>query len=199
MKRWTGCGILVAIGLLGLGGLAWGVSAYNGLVRRDVRVAAAWGDVENAYQRRMDLIPNLVETVKGAAAVEKPTLEAVVEARATATQIVLTPEILNDPERFDAFRKAQSELSGALSRLLETVEAYPELETAGDFIELQSRLKGTENRISNERRRLDEAVRDYNVAVRSFPGSLIASLFHFGPKAFFESDSGADKAPGVSF
>jgi len=200
MKRWLGCGVVAAIALVVLlGVLGWGVKVYNGLVTKDVAVSRAWSDVENVYQRRLDLIPNLVETVKGAANFEKGTLTAVTEARAKASSIVLTPELLNDPAKFRQFQQAQGELSGALSRLLVTVEAYPELKANQNFLELQSQLEGTENRIAVERRRFNEVVQEYNTAVQVFPTSILAGIFGKHPKPFFEADEGAAKAPPVKF
>jgi len=200
MKRWLGCGVVAAIALVVLlGVLGWGVKVYNDLVRKDVAVSRAWSDVENVYQRRLDLIPNLVETVKGAANFEKGTLTAVTEARAKASSIVLTPELLNDPAKFRQFQQAQGELSGALSRLLVTVEAYPELKANQNFLELQSQLEGTENRIAVERRRFNEVVQEYNSAVQVFPTSVLAGIFGKKPKPFFEADEGASKAPSVKF
>jgi LemA protein len=162
-------------------------------------VDTAWSQVQNVYQRRMDLIPNLVETVKGAANFEKSTFTEVTEARAKASQMVLTPEVLNDPVRFRQFQQAQGELSGAISRLLVTVENYPQLTASQNFRELQSQLEGAENRIAVERRRFNETVQAYNTAIRVFPASMLAGLFGFQPKAFFEAEPGAEKAPKVKF
>jgi LemA protein len=182
-----------------LGVFAWGVKVYNDLVRKDVAVSKAWSDVENVYQRRLDLIPNLVETVKGAANFERGTLTAVIEARAKASSMILTPEILNDPAKFRQFQQAQGELSSALSRLLVTVEAYPELKANQNFLELQSQLEGTENRIAVERRRFNETVQEYNTAVQVFPTSVLAGILGKRPKPFFEAEEGASKAPPVKF
>src|SRR6187399_2484310 len=152
MKRMMGCGIVALIVLVVGGGLLlWGVGVNNRLVQNQVAVDAAWSQVENVYQRRADLIPNLVETVKGAANFEKGTLEAVIAARARATQMVVSPEVLNDPAKFRQFQQAQGELSGALSRLMAVAEAYPELKANQNYLELQSQLEGTENRIAQER------------------------------------------------
>jgi LemA protein len=200
MKGWLGCGIVVLILLVVVGGVfVWGVGVNNGLVQRQVAVDGAWANVENVYQRRADLIPNLVETVKGVANFEKSTMTAVVEARAKATQMVVTPEVLNDPKRFEQFQKVQGELSGALSRLLAVAENYPELKANTNFLELQSQLEGTENRIAVERRRFNEMVQSYNTAIRVFPASFIASFRGFGPKSFFTAEAGAEKAPQVKF
>ena len=199
MKGRLGCIVLAVVAVVGIGLVVWGVGINNGLVRRQVAVDGAWSNVENVYQRRADLIPNLVETVKGVANFEKSTLQAVVEARAKATQIVLSPEVVNDPAKLRQFQAAQGELSGALSRLLAVAENYPELKANQNFLELQSQLEGTENRIAVERRRFNEVVQDYNTAVRVFPASIVASLRGFAAKAFFEADAGAEKAPAVKF
>ena len=199
MKGRLGCIVLAVVALVGIGLVVWGIGINNGLVRRQVAVDGAWSNVENVYQRRADLIPNLVETVKGVATFEKSTLQAVVEARAKATQIVLSPEVVNDPAKLRQFQAAQGELSGALSRLLAVAENYPELKANQNFLELQSQLEGTENRIAVERRRFNEIVQGYNTAVRVFPASIVASLRGFAPKAFFEADAGAEKAPAVKF
>ncbi len=200
MRGWIGCAVVALVVLvLVLGVVGWGVGVYNGLVRQQVAVDTAWSQVENVYQRRMDLIPNLVETVKGAANFEKSTFTEVTEARAKASQMTLSPQILDDPARFRQFQQAQGELSGALSRLLVTVENYPQLTASQNFRELQSQLEGTENRIAVERRRFNETVQGYNTSLRVFPGSLVAGLFRFGPKAFFEAEAGAEKAPKVKF
>lgn len=200
MKRVLGCGVFgLVFAVVVIAVLGWGIAAYNRIVRQDVAVAQSWSQVESAYQRRLDLIPNLVETVKGAANFERSTLDAVVAARARATQIVLSPEIVNDPAKMREFQQVQGEVGGALSRLIATVEAYPELKATANFATLQEQIEGTENRINVERRRFNEAVGTYNAAIRVFPGSLVAGLFGFGAKAFFESDSGAEKAPQVKF
>jgi len=200
MKGWIGCAVVALVLLvIVLGVVGWGIGVYNGLVSRQVAVDTAWSQVQNVYQRRMDLIPNLVETVKGAANFEKSTFTEVTEARAKASRMTLSPEILNDPARFRQFQQAQGELSGALSRLLVTVENYPQLTATQNFRELQSQLEGAENRIAVERRRFNETVQGYNTAIRVFPGSLVAGFFRFTPKAFFEAEPGAEKAPQVKF
>jgi LemA protein len=176
-----------------------GVSGYNRVVKLDQGVAQAWSQVENVYQRRSDLIPNLVETVKGAANFEQETLTRVIEARAAATQIKITPEMLDDPQSLQRFEQAQGELSSALSRLLVTVEQYPELKANANYLALQDELAGTENRIANERRRFTETVQTYNTAVKSFPMSMLAGMFGFAPKAYFEAKEGAEEAPKVEF
>lgn len=175
------------------------VSGYNRVVKLDQGVAQSWSQVENVYQRRADLIPNLVETVKGAANFEQETLTKVIEARAAATQIKITPEMLNDPQALQRFDQAQGELSSALSRLLVTVEQYPELKANANYLALQDELAGTENRIANERRRFTETVQSYNTAVKSFPMNMLAGMFGFGPKAYFEAAEGAEEAPKVNF
>ena len=200
MKRMLGCGVvaLVLVAIVG-GFLVWGVGVNNELVRNQVAVDAGWSQVENVYQRRADLIPNLVETVKGAANFEKGTLQAVIDARAKATQMVVSPEVLNDPARFRQFQQAQGELSGALSRLMAVAEAYPDLKANRNYLELQSQLEGTENRIAQERQRFNTTVQKYNTAIRVFPASLVASFRGFTAKEFFAADAGAEKVPQVKF
>jgi LemA protein len=200
MKRMLGCGVVALILVVIVGGLfAWGVGVNNDLVRKQVAVDGAWSQVENVYQRRADLIPNLVETVKGASNFETSTLQAVIDARARATQMVVSPEVLNDPEKFSQFQKVQGELSGALSRLMAVAEAYPDLKANRNYLELQSQLEGTENRIAQERQRFNTTVQGYNTAIRVFPASFVASFRGFGAKEFFKSDAGAEKAPQVKF
>jgi LemA protein len=189
-------GVLVVL-IVGLG--IWGVSVYNQLVPIEQIVNERWAQVQNVYQRRADLIPNLVETVKGAAAQERTVLEEVTRARASASSIQLTPEALKDPKALERFEAAQTQLSGALSRLLVTVERYPELKSNQNFLALQTQLEGTENRIVVERRRFNEAVREYNTKLRRFPGNLVARLAGFEPRAFFEAAPEAATAPKVKF
>jgi LemA protein len=189
-------GVLVLIVVIAF---AWGVGVNNKIVTADVAVNEKWAQVQNVYQRRADLIPNLVETVKGFAAQERTVLEEVIKARASATQIKVTPELINDPAALKKFQQAQGELSGALSRLLVTVERYPELKSNQNFLALQSQLEGTENRIAVERRRFNEAVREYNTRLRLFPGSLVASLRGFREKAYFEATPGSETPPKVKF
>jgi len=189
-------GVIVLIVVLAL---AWGVGVNNKIIMAEVGVNEKWAQVQNVYQRRADLIPNLVETVKGFAAQEKTVLEEVTQARASAGSIKATPELLNDPAAFKKFQEAQNELGGALSRLLVTVERYPELKSNQNFLALQSQLEGTENRITVERQRFNEAVRDYNLRVRVFPASLIAGLRGFKEKPFFESAPGSETVPKVKF
>jgi LemA protein len=190
---------LVVVVAVVLGLVAWGVGINNDLVRREQAVTERAAQVQNVYQRRADLIPNLVETVKGFAAQERTVLEEVTRARASASSIQLTPEALNDPKALERFQAAQGQLSGALSRLLVTVERYPELKSNQNFLALQSQLEGTENRIAVERRRFNEAVREYNTRLRLFPGSLVARLIGFQPKAFFEAAPDAATPPKVKF
>src|SRR2546422_3009276 len=193
---------LIVVGVIVLiliGAIGWAVGVNNQLVTAEVNVTEKWAQVQNVYQRRADLIPNLVETVKGFAAQEKSVLEAVTQARASAGSIKATPELLNDPAAFKKFQDAQNQLSGALSRLLVTVERYPELKSNQNFLALQSQLEGTENRITVERRRFNEAVREYNTRRRLFPGSLIAGVAGFHPKAFFDAAPDAATVPKVKF
>ena len=200
MKAMIGCGVVALILIAVLGGVfVWGVGINNGLVQKQIAVDAGWAQVENVYQRRADLIPNLVETVKGAANFEKGTLQAVIDARARATQMVISPEVLNDPAKFRQFQQVQGELSGALSRLMAVAEAYPDLKANRNYLELQSQLEGTENRIAQERQRFNTTVQAYNTAIRVFPASLVASFRDFGKKEFFQADAGADKVPQVKF
>jgi LemA protein len=189
--------VVVAVVLIGLG--VWAVGINNQLVRLEQGVNETWAQVQNVYQRRADLIPNLVETVKGFAAQERSVLTEVTEARARATGVQLTPEALNDPKAMERFQAAQSQLSGALSRLLVVVERYPDLKSNANFLALQTQLEGTENRIAVERRRFNEAVRDYNTRLALFPGSLVARLAGFRPKAFFEAAPDAATPPKVKF
>jgi LemA protein len=200
MKRMMGCALVAVILIAVLGAvLVWGVGTNNSLVAKQVAVDAGWAQVENVYQRRLDLIPNLVETVKGAANFEKGTLEAVINARSKATQMVISPEVLNDPAKFRQFQQVQGELSGALSRLMAVAEAYPDLKANRNYLELQSQLEGTENRIAQERMRFNTTVQSYNTAIRVFPASLVASFRGFAAKQFFQADAGAEKAPQVKF
>ncbi len=190
---------LAVLLLLGLGVGAWAVGVGNELVRADEAVNEKWAQVQNVYQRRADLIPNLVETVKGFAAQERTVLEEVTRARASATQVQLSPEMLSDPQAVRRFQEAQGRLGSALGRLLVTVERYPELKSNQNFLALQSQLEGTENRITVERMRYNEAVRAYNTRVRECPGCLVASLRGFRVKAPFEAAPGSGVAPKVSF
>ena len=176
----------------------WAVSGYNSLVKMDESVSTAWSNVENQYQRRADLIPNLVNTVKGYAAHEKETLEAVMSARSKATQMTVNAENLT-PEKLQEYQKAQGEIGAALGRLLAITEAYPDLKANENFKELQAQLEGTENRISVERRNFNEVARSYNTAVRTFPKTIIASMFGFDKRPYFGAEEGSNKAPEVQF
>jgi len=176
-------------------------STYNSMVTLEEKVETAWAQVENVYQRRADLIPNLVETVKGAANFEKETLTAVIEARAKASQVQasISNDVVNDPEAFQKFQAAQGALSGALSRLLVTVERYPDIKANKNYLALQSQLEGTENRIAVERRHYNEAARAFNTKIRRFPASIIANITGFSKKQYFKADEGAEKVPQVKF
>ncbi len=171
---------------------------YNTMVEKDEAVSHAWSNVENQYQRRADLIPNLVNTVKGYAAHEKETLEAVVEARSKATQITVDADNLT-PEKLKAYQEAQGEVGSALGRLLAITENYPDLKANENFKELQAQLEGTENRISVERRNFNEASRDYNTYIWKFPNNIFSSLFGFEKRPYFEAEAGTEKAPTVKF
>lgn len=175
------------------------VGSYNSLVAMDEGVTQSWSQVENQYQRRADLIPNLVNTVKGVAEFERETFTAVTEARAKVSQMNVSSDILNDPQKFQQFQAAQDNLSGALSRLLVTVENYPQLKANENFLQLQAQLEGTENRISVERRKFNQTVQTYNTKVRSFPTNVLAGMFGFGQKQYFEAQAGAETAPKVEF
>lgn len=176
----------------------WVTIQYNGMVANDEAVTTAWAGVESQYQRRSDLIPNLVNTVKGYAAHEKETLEGVVEARAKATQVTVNADNLT-PERFAQFQKAQGELSAALGRLMRITENYPQLRANENFSELQAQLEGTENRINESRLRFNEAVQEYNLSIRRFPGNIFASLFGIEKRDKFEAADGTEQAPEVKF
>ena len=190
-------GIIIVLGLiLLLGGC--GCSGYNTMVKEDQNVKGKWGNVQSEYQRRSDLIPNLVNTVKGAADFEKSTLEAVVNARAKATSMTIDPANLT-PENIAKFQQAQGELSGALSRLLVTIEKYPDLKANQNFRDLQAQLEGTENRIKVARNDFNGSVQSFNTIVKSFPNNIFAGMFGFKEKGYFAADAGADKAPTVDF
>jgi LemA protein len=194
--------ILSVVGVIILviaGVAAWGIGVYNSLVKLDEGTRQAWGQVQNQYQRRLDLIPNLVETVKGYATHESDVFEQVATARSSVGKLEVTPEILNNPQMFQKFQEAQAGISSALSRLLAVAENYPNLKANENFLQLQSQLEGTENRIAVERRRFNEVVQDYNVRVRTFPASLLAGMFGFGQKAYFQAEPGSEKAPQVKF
>ena len=190
-----------------LGGLAaivfgvalWCMGSYNGLVAKQEAVNSAWAQVQNVYQRRYDLVPNLVETVKGAANFEKSTLTAVTEARASVGRVTVDPSLLNDPTKFQQFEKAQGALSGALSRLMVIVERYPELKANANFRDLQVQLEGTENRIAVERRNFNEIAAVYNVAIRRMPDTFVARFAGFRERPYFQAEEPAQKAPAVKF
>jgi LemA protein len=186
--------VLLAVGLVG-----WGISVYNGLVTSEEAVKSAWSQVENQYQRRFDLVPNLVETVKGFAKQEREVLENVTAARASVGRLTVTPEVLRDPQAFARFQQAQDGLSQALSRLLVITENYPNLKSDQNFLSLQSQLEGTENRIAVERRRYTEVVQEYNTRLRRFPASVVAGIGGFVPMAYFEASAAAEQAPQVKF
>ncbi|HJX98698.1 MAG TPA: LemA family protein [Chthoniobacterales bacterium] len=196
-----GCGGLVVI--LIIIALVCGMAlmgSYNRLVTLDQNVNKKWGDVQTVYQRRTDLIPNLVNTVQGAANFEKSTLTDITNARASVGRVQLDPtKAPTDAAQLQEFQAAQGQLSNALSRLLVVVERYPELKSNQNFLGLQAQLEGTENRISVERNNFNGAVQDFNVAVRRFPTNLIAGMFGFSPKPFFQAQQGAEKAPTVNF
>ena len=177
---------------------AWIKGSYNGMVQRQESVEAQWAQVENVYQRRADLIPNLVATVKGYAAHEEGTLTAVIEARAKATSITVDPSEL-DPEDIAKFQTAQDQLSGALSRLLVSVEQYPDLKANENFLALQSQLEGTENRITVERQKFNDSARNYNQYIRMFPRNIIAGMFDFEKVGYFKAAAGSEVAPKVEF
>lgn len=176
----------------------YGVSSYNSMVSQEEAVGTAWSNVENQYQRRADLIPNLVNTVKGYAAHEKETFDAVVSARAKATQTTVSIDDLT-PEKMEAYQRAQGEVGSALSRLLAVTENYPELKANENFQTLQAQLEGTENRISVERRNFNDVARAYNASIRRFPKNIFAGMFGFEKRPYFEAQEGAEKAPEVKF
>lgn len=186
----------IVVAVVGLGLIAWVAGTYNRLVTSRETVSTAWSAVESDYQRRTDLVPNLVSTVKGAAGFEQDTLVKVTEARAKATS---TKVDLNSPESIAAFSANQGQLSGALSRLLVSVEAYPDLTATQNFKDLQAQLEGTENRISVARKDYSAAAKDYNVIRNRFPSNIIAGIFGFKERTYFEAEAGSDKAPKVDF
>ena len=196
MKR--GYVVLIVIVAVVLVLFFWIKGMYNSMVSRDEAVSQAWAQVENVYQRRADLIPNLVATVKGYAEHESSTLEAVINARAKATQATVDPSSLSE-EELTRFMSAQNELGTAIGRLLVSVERYPDLKANQNFLELQAQLEGTENRIAVERKKFNEAARSYNVAIRRFPNNIFAGMFGFEKKGYFEAAEGAEQVPEVSF
>src|SRR5665647_1475709 len=197
MKR-TGIIVVVVIVFLLFFGFQWGISTGNKMVTMDESVAAAWSQVENVYQRRSDLIPNLVSTVKGYADFEKSTLTEVIEARAKATQVTVDPTKLT-PEALQQFQQAQGGLSSALGRLMVVVEKYPDLKANESFLNLQAQLEGTENRITVERQKFNLAAQAFNTYIRLFPQSMVASMRNFEKKAYFEAEKGSENAPKVDF
>jgi len=190
--------VLVVLALLVISFIRWGIRTYNGFIALEEGVEGQWANVENVYQRRSDLIPNLVNTVKGYAEFEQETLTGVVEARAKATSITVDPTNLT-PESLAAFQQAQEGLGSALSRLLVTIERYPDLKANQNFLSLQDQLEGTENRIATERRKFNEVTRSFNTSVRKFPASVIANMKDFDQKPYFESVAGSETAPVVEF
>ena len=189
---------LLVIALVAFGVISWYFSTKNSLVSVDESVSTAWSNVGNQYKRRADLIPNLVETVKGYAKHEENTFKEVVEARAKATQITVDPTNMT-PEKMKEFQAAQGELGSALGRLIAVSENYPELKANENFKDLQAQLEGTENRINEARRQFNQAVQDYNLKVRQFPSSIVANMAGFTTKTKFEAEAGSEKAPKVSF
>jgi len=190
--------IVAFLGLIVLGVILWGTRIYNSMVTLQEGVTSQWGNVETQYQRRADLIPNFVNTVKGAAAFEQETLTRVVEARAKASQVTIDPTKMT-AENMQQFQAAQGELSSALSRLLVVVEKYPELKATQNFRDLQVELEGTENRIATERRKFNEVAQNFNATIKRFPQNIIAGMFGFTSKPYFEAMEGAEKAPEVKF
>ena len=190
---------IIGLGILGVLILTvfWGISKYNGLVNKDEAVSGQWANVENQYQRRADLIPNLVATVKGYAAHESETLEGVIAARAKATQVTIDPDKMT-PEKLQQFQAAQGELSSALGKLLMITENYPDLKANQNFIELQAQLEGTENRISTERTKFNDLSKEFNASIRRFPTNIIASMTGFEKRNYFESEEGSEKATFIS-
>jgi LemA protein len=204
MKKWIGglgCVAILVLVVLILG--LWGIGSYNGLISLDQTVRAQWGQVQNQYQRRMDLVPNLVETVKGVANFEKDTYVAVSQARASVGQVTggALQNVVDDPAAFQRFQQAQSGLSSALSRLMVVVERYPELKANQNFRDLQAQLEGTENRIAQERRMFNESAQQFNTKRLSFPTNIMAGFFgaRFNEKPYFEAQTGAEAAPKVKF
>ncbi|MGD9930629.1 MAG: LemA family protein [Mangrovibacterium sp.] len=194
-KTWIILAIIVVVALVMYSSVK---GTYNTMVTMDEGVSASWAQVENVYQRRADLIPNLVNTVKGYASHERETLEGVIEARSKATSVNINPENLT-PESLQQFQDAQSGLTSALSRLMVVVEQYPDLKANQNFLDLQAQLEGTENRIAVERRKFNESAQSFNTFIRTFPKNIYANIFGFEKKSYFEAEQGAEKAPQVSF
>ncbi len=191
MTKWIIIGVVALLVIMGF-------SSYNGLVTKEEGVSKAWGNVESDYQRRADLIPNLVNTVKGYANFEKETLTQVIQARASATQVKIDANNLT-PENLAAFQQAQGGLSSALGRLLAVAESYPDLKANQNFLDLQAQLEGTENRINVSRQRFNDTVNEYNVSRRRFPAVIFASILGFKDKGYFKAEAGSEKAPEVKF
>lgn len=190
--------VLIVLAIVILGIFFWFKGTYNGMVSMRENVSAQWSNVENQYQRRLDLIPNLVSTVKGYAAHEENTLTDVVNARAKATQMQLNVDQLNEAS-LKKLNSVQGELSSALSRLMAISESYPDLKANQNFLDLQAQLEGTENRIAVERRKFNEVARSYNAYIQQFPRNILAGMFGFTPKPYFEANAGAENAPKVEF
>ena len=195
MKKWLP---LIIIAVIVFGIIQWGVGLNNTMVEKQETAKTQWANVESAYQRRSDLIPNLVSTVKGYADFEKETLEAVIQARANATKTTIDPTNIT-PEQMAAFQESQNSLGGALSKLMVVVEKYPDLKANQNFLELQSQLEGTENRINVERNRFNEQAKDYNIYIRKFPASVVAGFLNFDPMALFQAAAGSENVPTVDF
>jgi LemA protein len=198
MKGWL-LGCLAALVVVGLLLFFWVQSTYNGVVALEQDVTAKWAQVQNVYQRRADLVPNLVATVKGYAAHEREVLEAVTESRSKVGSIRVDQNMLNSPAEMAKFQQAQDSLGSALSRLLLVVERYPDLKANQNFLELQSQLEGTENRIAVERKRFNESAQAYNTRIKQLPTNMLAGFFSFKEKAYFEAAPGSEKAPVVDF
>ena len=195
MKKWILIGGIILIVFIIYRFFA---GSYNNMVSKDETVKTQWAQVESQYQRRLDLIPNLVNTVKGYADFEKSTLTAVIEARASASQVKIDPSHIT-PEDLQKYQAAQGQLGGAISRLLVVAEQYPNLKANENFLELQAQLEGTENRIAVERNKFNEVAKDFNVYIRTFPTNMLAGMYGFSQKAYFQADQGANKAPTVKF
>jgi LemA protein len=199
-KGWIiALGILAFIVIAVIVIVSWGVRRYNSFVTLNEGVSQAWSQVENVYQRRSDLIPNLVATVKGVANFEKETYTAVTEARAKVGQVKITADQLSDPDAFQKFQRAQEGLSGALQRLMVVSENYPQLKANENFLQLQAQLEGTENRITVERQKFTQVVQEFNTAIKKFPGVIIANFGGFKEKQYFKAQEGAEQAPKVQF
>ncbi len=190
-------GLIITVVVIALVAL-WGISSYNGLVSMDENVSNSWANVETQYQRRSDLIPNLVNTVKGYAKHESETLESVMAARSQATQVKIDPSNCT-PQQLAAYQKAQGDVTTALGKLLAITENYPDLKANQNFLELQSQLEGTENRINVARKDFNDTAKKYNTSLRRFPRNIIASMFGFEKRNYFEAEAGAEKAPKVEF